>query len=46
MAIVGTTASVQTEPGAAMCRHLVDTAAALSTELGFIHNPSTEGSDR
>jgi DNA-binding IclR family transcriptional regulator len=46
MAIVGTTASVQTDPGAAMCRHLRDTAAALSTELGFVPTPPTEGSDR
>jgi DNA-binding IclR family transcriptional regulator len=46
MAIVGTTASVQTDPGAAMCRHLRDTAAALSTELGFVPNPPTEGSER
>jgi DNA-binding IclR family transcriptional regulator len=43
MAIVGTTASVQTDPGAAMCRHLRDTAAALSTELGFVQHPSTGG---
>jgi DNA-binding IclR family transcriptional regulator len=46
MAIVGTTASVQTDPGAAMCRHLRDTAAALSTELGFVPNSPTEGSVR
>jgi DNA-binding IclR family transcriptional regulator len=46
MAIVGTTASVQTDPSAAMCRHLRDTAAALSTELGFVPNPPTEGSER
>jgi DNA-binding IclR family transcriptional regulator len=45
MAIVGTTASVQTDPGAAMCRRLRETAAALSTELGFVHNPPTEGSE-
>jgi DNA-binding IclR family transcriptional regulator len=46
MAIVGTTASVQTDPGAAMCRHLRDTAAALSTELGFVPNSPIEGSVR
>ncbi|HET7171966.1 MAG TPA: IclR family transcriptional regulator [Gaiellales bacterium] len=46
MAIVGTTASVQTDPGAAMCRDLRATAAALSTELGFVPNPPTEGSER
>ena len=46
MAIVGTTASVQTDPGAAMCRHLRETAAALSTELGFVPNSPTEGSVR
>lgn len=46
MAIVGTTASVQTDPSAAMCRHLRDTAAALSTELGFVPNPPTEGNER
>ena len=46
MAIVGTTASVQTDPGAAMSRHLRETAAALSTELGFVPNPPTEGSER
>lgn len=43
MAIVGTTASVQTDPGAFMCRCLRETAAALSTELGFVQHPSTEG---
>ncbi len=43
MAIVGTTASVQTDPQAEMCRRLRDTASALSTELGFVHYPPTEG---
>lgn len=43
MAIVGTTASVQTDPQAEMCRRLRDTASALSTELGFVQYPSTEG---
>ena len=43
MAIVGTTASVQTNPKAHMCRSLRDTAAALSTELGFLHPPTTRG---
>jgi DNA-binding IclR family transcriptional regulator len=43
MAIVGTTASVQTNPKAHMCRALRDTAAALTTELGFVHLPTTQG---
>ena len=43
MAIVGTTASVQTDPRAEMCRRLRDTASALSTELGFVHYQPTEG---
>jgi DNA-binding IclR family transcriptional regulator len=43
MAIVGTTASVQTNPEADMCARLRRTAAALSTELGFVHYPPKEG---
>jgi DNA-binding IclR family transcriptional regulator len=43
MAIVGTTASVQTDPRAFMCRRLRDTAAMLSTDLGFVHQPTTQG---
>ena len=43
MAIVGTTASVQTDPKAHMGRKLRETAAALTTELGFVQLPATEG---
>jgi DNA-binding IclR family transcriptional regulator len=43
MAIVGTTASVQTDPAAEMCIRLRETAAALSSELGFVHYPPTQG---
>jgi DNA-binding IclR family transcriptional regulator len=43
MAIVGTTASVQTDPRSEMCVRLRETASALSTELGFVHHPSNEG---
>jgi DNA-binding IclR family transcriptional regulator len=43
MAIVGTTASVQTDPKARMCVALRETASALSTELGFVQYPPTEG---
>ncbi|MGN6377587.1 MAG: IclR family transcriptional regulator [Gaiellales bacterium] len=43
MAIVGTTASVQTDPRADMCVRLRETAAALSAELGFVQYPPTEG---
>ena len=42
-AIVGTTASVQTDPKAHMGRKLRETAAALTTELGFVQLPATEG---
>jgi transcriptional regulator len=37
MALVGTTASIDTDPDAHMGRLLRETAAALSTELGFVN---------
>jgi DNA-binding IclR family transcriptional regulator len=43
MAIVGTTAAVQTDPRAFMCRRLRETASMLSTELGFVQQPTTQG---
>jgi DNA-binding IclR family transcriptional regulator len=43
MAIVGTTASIDTEPDATMGRLLRETAAALSTELGFVNFSTTQG---
>jgi DNA-binding IclR family transcriptional regulator len=43
MALVGTSASIDTEPDAAMGRLLRETAAALSTELGFVHFSTSQG---
>lgn len=42
MALVGTTASIDTAPDGTMGRLLRETAAALSTELGFVHIPATQ----
>jgi DNA-binding IclR family transcriptional regulator len=38
LALVGTSPSIETEPGSAMAAALQDVAVALSTELGFVRS--------